>query len=229
MRRPAFTLIELLVVIAIIALLIGITVPALGGARENARRVKCLINLSSMGKGLQLYFDTRSKGEFPYASGLLPQEDRPNIAQVLGEFLDAPAPRRNPDGTFDSNDPYRCPSDIRSNDAATNFEPVWRTAGLSYEYWPGSIMMVSRFIGLRLARPTFAVTKIYQTRRWPVLACADQWHTGRAKDQDRRNALYLDNGMRADWAIPQPKFEELEDLFLDLLREPRLRPAQPEP
>lgn len=54
-RRDGFTLIELLVVIAIIALLIGILLPALGGALSSARTLKCQANMRSMGTAAMNY------------------------------------------------------------------------------------------------------------------------------------------------------------------------------
>ena len=65
-RRPgaAFTLVELLVVVAIIAVLASLLLPAIMHARYAARRVRCAMNLKSVGMSAIVYANDFD-GEFP--------------------------------------------------------------------------------------------------------------------------------------------------------------------
>lgn len=65
-RTAAFTLIELLVVIGIIALLIGILLPALRGAKIAAQDVACASNVRQIVAALQIYA-SETKGLLPPA------------------------------------------------------------------------------------------------------------------------------------------------------------------
>ena len=64
-RCRAFTLVELLVVVGIIAVLIGILLPVLGRAREQAQRISCANQLKQLGAAVHMYAN-ESKGRLPF-------------------------------------------------------------------------------------------------------------------------------------------------------------------
>jgi len=67
-----FTILELLVVIAIIMILASMLLPALRGAKGNARTIECAGNLQNLGKACFMYAGDNSEYWPQYAAGVNP-------------------------------------------------------------------------------------------------------------------------------------------------------------
>jgi prepilin-type N-terminal cleavage/methylation domain-containing protein len=218
---PGFTLIELLVVIGVIALLIGIITPAISRTRETARSARCLANLRSLGSATQGYIDTQGQGRLlprTRALGTGGSAADPTLVDVLSPYLDGAQPYlQDPADEFSwiVAEPWRCPSDIRSNDVSTQFRPFWQTNGRSYEYLP-TVLMDFAEAGIFVTSPSAAqqaqigVSRAIEQRgtTFGVFIDADDWHNPRfGKDENdptnartrwKRNAGYAGDWHAAD-------------------------------
>lgn len=219
-RHAGFTLIELLVVMGIIALLLSLLFPALGTARENSRRLKCMANLKGLGQSFQLYMND-FKNIMPYVLPLRDDtgnENDPSLLDVLANYVDVPTPRKEPGSDiFISTAPFVCPSDRVSNDEATAYRPSWQTFGTSYEYFAGRIMVFSE-LALQIRNPAEAVSKAYDISpyKFPVLMDAENWHKLRAGNLPQANGLYFKD-WHVDW-FDTPDQRALQDLYQLILR-----------
>ena len=129
-RHKAFTLVELLVVVGIIAVLIALLMPALGRAREGARRTACASNLRQLAVAFGMYYaDNRQR--YPtdaWVAGrkedwIYWQAERDLRDSPIGRYLNRPGP-----------EVYRCPSDDVESHKIHLTTPNWTPQPYRYSY-----------------------------------------------------------------------------------------------
>jgi prepilin-type N-terminal cleavage/methylation domain-containing protein len=109
-RPAAFTLIELLVVIAIIAILAAMLLPALGKAKKDSQRAKCLSNLHQIGITMAMY-TSDNKELFPCSGNAWPQMPFVDLLHLYAPYI----PNNTNNGQF-----FLCPAD-----APAGFNFLW--------------------------------------------------------------------------------------------------------
>ncbi len=156
--RHAFSMIEMLVVITIIGFLLAILLPAIGSARESARRAQCLSNLHQLGVATYSYEATNKTlppgaisrmypqdPTHPYTfyrwsalASLLPYMDLESLHKLLDINLPIympgpgyPIADRNQVGVAQSIPTFLCPSD-------SGQRPLTKFAPTNYVFCSGS-------------------------------------------------------------------------------------------
>ncbi len=153
--RRLFTLVELLLVIAIIALLAGISVPALSKVRERARMASCSSNEKQIGVAVNSY-TLDSRDTLPLCEGFSSYYGYPDLKSSLAPYLSAKA------------EVFKCPSDML------------RGAGCQFALHGTSYEWNSFVSGMKIDRVKFTISGLDVVG--PLLGDADAVHAGERRN-----------------------------------------------
>lgn len=142
--RPAFTLVELLVVIFIIAILVGLLLPVVSGARKQADAIRCASNLRQIAVGWVMYADVNNG---TCAPARVPDYPAPSTNMYLLGGIEVDRPRwYTLAGGQIGRSPFANSEDSKGKNSKASNElflcptvPDWRSArnypyGYNYQY-----------------------------------------------------------------------------------------------
>ncbi len=168
-NTKGFTLTELLMSMGIISLLVGISIPALKGARESARNASCQGNLRNGGIAYNIACGELATISKPSQRWGSPQE-------MLGYFLGSAPPRVMIGGTaYEKKKPYWCASDNRES------RGVGGHGGMSYS--------VTEFLNMYLNGARNVIIREQDPTRYSISFDVENFHSG------SRNHVYSDGSV----------------------------------
>ena len=163
----AFTLVELLVVIAIITVLIGILMPALRIARQQATATVCVTNIKGLLRGWSIFADDHNGRLLPGNTGEGQWVDVPRSPTFFGEpvaeidIREAAIERGLLWPYIETYDSYHCPGDQRPLDTAYLSYSV--SGAINGEEGPRA---VKRYPDIKLPALQFVFVEESDARGW---------------------------------------------------------------
>jgi len=241
--RQAFTLVELLVVISIIALLMGLLLPALSRAREQAKSTVCKNNLRQMGMATMLYVQYNGD-RLPYAWGVSHNANTNNFQTLLIPYVlkdKFNADQNTEDSDFATN-VFRCPTRLKENHFRDNIAypgsgNPWKISygmnqytSLNFPVSGGGLPSAQTAKLSTVARPTatLLIADLSYELNHPAIINLQGRKVGEAVYYDigwRHSAPHprgRANSLRMDMHVEARGHREIDDLIRDFKKQRRL-------